>query len=664
MKYRRDIDGLRAVAVLPVVLYHAGVPGPSGGFVGVDIFFVISGFLITTIIATEIAEGRFSLVDFYERRARRILPALTAVIAATFLVGTVVLLPSELKALGQSALAATLFASNIYFNMTLDYFAQAAEFAPLLHTWSLAVEEQFYLFFPPLLMLLFAWRGARVAFWMVCGLSALSLLAAVVLLPLKPDMVFYQIFFRAWELGAGALLAMAARPAPSSRILRETLATAAFAAILVAIFFYTAQTPFPGLAALLPVLGAAALIHVGAKGGGSWVTTLLSHPAFVGIGLISYSLYLWHWPVLAYLRILEGVAHLPLWLGLAAALVSVALAWLSWRFVERPFRAKPPGGLGRPAIFGMSAAAMLAAIGVGGVLHQSGGLPARLPASAVAIANVAQDRNPMRADCINKIPDEGLCKIGAPDGAEGKAGFLLWGDSHADAIAPGIDQAAARLGQSGLYAAHRACPPVPAIQRQPEDRPCTRFNAAVADMLAQRSDLPLVILSARWPLSVEGTRYAVEGGGEIRIAMPEASESYTDNAAVFDAGLRQAVADILATGRQVVLLGPVPEVPWDVPAALSRNALLGVSDDKTFDAALHQTRVARSEEMLRAIAAEFDAVRYLPLSDLFCDPKVCAVTGPDGLPLYTDDDHVSSTAARSFLAQRLSDIWRPEAPTH
>jgi len=292
MQYRRDIDGLRSIAVVPVVLFHAGLPGFSGGFIGVDVFFVISGFLITTIVAREIGERRFSLLSFYERRARRILPALAAVLAISLAFGSILLMPTELLRLGRSAAATVLFASNIHFARSLDYFAPTAELEPLLHTWSLAVEEQFYLFFPPLLIGL-AWLGqSRRMLTAVVVLSALSLAASVAALDWKPDWVFYIIVFRAWELGAGAILALAATAPPQGRALREALGIGGLLAILVPVAIYTNATRFPGLAALPPVLGATVLIWVGREGEGSLANRLLALRPLVAIGLISYSLYL------------------------------------------------------------------------------------------------------------------------------------------------------------------------------------------------------------------------------------------------------------------------------------------------------------------------------------------------------------------------------------
>lgn len=660
MSYRPDIDGLRAVAVLPVVLYHAGVYGPSGGYVGVDVFFVISGFLITSIVAGEIAQGRFSLVNFYERRARRILPALVAVIVATFMASWFILLPKELQDLGASALAAALFVSNIYFALTLDYFARAAEFAPLLHTWSLAVEEQFYLFFPPLLMLLFAWRGRHAALWTVAILSLVSLAAAQAALPFKPDWVFYLILSRAWELGVGAALALAALSAPRSRIIREVLGALGLAAILLPVFLYDTSTPFPGLAAAPPVLGAALLIHVGAHGGGSAATTLLSHRGLVWFGLISYSLYLWHWPILALLRNALDTVVLPPSAGLAAVALAIALSWLSWRYVERPFRARSTTGRQRQRILGAATASLLAMALVGGILYVSAGMPHRLPPAAIAIAAAAQDRSPRHVECFGPFPEDGPCTIGASPAGDNRRDFLFWGDSHAEAFLPGVDRAAAQAGRTGLFAAQPACPPIREMRRIPELRPCTAFNESVWALIESRQDLPLIILAARWPLSVEGTRYSVEGGGTVRLQWagpPHKHPPQSDNATIFEAGLRLTLARLRAMGRTVVLLGPVPEFDWDIPSVASRASFIGRQAPKLLDAKKAAARTARTEDILRRIADSEQDVRYIPLSDLFCDDRVCRSVGPDGLPYYRDDDHLTRQAAEDLLPPRLAEIW-------
>lgn len=660
MKYRPDIDGLRAVAVLPVVFYHAGFSGPSGGFIGVDVFFVISGFLITSIVAGEIAEGRFSLISFYERRARRILPALTVVILASFAVGWFVLLPIEMQNLGHSAIATGFFLSNVYFLLTLDYFAQAAEFAPLLHTWSLAVEEQFYLFFPPLLMLL-AWMRWRRSLSVVVGLSLLSFVAAVIVLPFKPDWVFYLIVFRAWELGVGAILALASFHPPKTRASREGLALAGLSAIVIPIFMFSSATPFPAAAALPPVIGAALLIWIGAKGGGSLVNSLLAHRALVWVGLVSYSLYLWHWPILAFLRIVLDSAVLPAEIAIFAVVMSVAMAWLSYHFVERPFRAHPSKGFGRPAILSASALSLTIVVGAGLIMHLTEGLPARLQTNVTTIAAFTKDMSDRRSECFGRAPHEGLCAIGAVSDEDASIDFLFWGDSHAETAMPGMDRAASFAGENGVFAGRLACPPILGIQRFPGGEGCTAFNESVLSWLSSRKDVPLVILGARWTLSVEGTRYRGEGGSGVNLEWIGGSATHSgrsDNASLVEAGLQLTIAKIVATGRRVILLGPVPEIGQNVPMVHARHALMGLSTIQSVTREDYNARASRTERILSQLANDLEAVTYFPLSDLFCDVDQCQSTSVDGLPLYVDDNHINQTTSLSLLAPRLVDIWK------
>lgn len=670
MQYRRDIDGLRAVAVLPVVLFHANLPGLSGGFVGVDVFFVISGFLITSIITREMETGRFSLWTFYERRARRILPALTVVMLATLAVGALILLPSEFADLGRSTLATALFASNMYFMAVLDYFGPAAEYTPLLHSWSLAVEEQFYLFFPPLLALVLARGPRRRAFWLLLVLSGGSLGAAIYVLPAKPEWVFYALPFRAWELGAGALLALGTWPRIPHAAVRNGLGIAALLAILGPVFLYTHHTAFPGLAAVPPVLGACVLIYLGFAPAASdaaspqasalpLATRLLSHPALVGIGLISYSLYLWHWPVMAYGRLLLGRATLPLGVGMVTVVLSLGLAWLSCRYIERPFRGTSGVLPKRNQAFWGAGVTLLLLIALGAGLHLSRGLPTRMPASSVAFYAAKEDRNPRRPECFNQSDDAPLCTLGAPRAPDQPQDFLFWGDSHADAIMPGLTRAAHISGQSGLFAGHPACLPVRELRRQPENKSCSTHNAKIWQLLETRTDLPLVILSARWSLSAEGSRYQGETGADVVLDWAGTSAPPTaghTNAELLQAGLVATVSAIQATGRKVVILGPVPEIGWDVPTRLARSALLGLPAPHAPSRADFEARSQRTTSVLAHVAAQTGA-RYVPLDDVFCTDTRCQIQSPDGQLLYVDDDHISRFAAETLLPARLITLW-------
>ena len=338
MKYRAEIDGLRALAVLPVILFHAGFESFSGGFVGVDVFFVISGYLITTIIISEMAKGNFSIVNFYERRARRILPAMFFVIAVSLPFAWFWLGPSDLKDFGQSLVAVSTFSSNILFWRESGYFDTVAELKPLLHTWSLAVEEQYYVIFPIFLML--TWRlGVQ---WVV------TLLAIIFLLSLSlaqwgaynnPFAAFFLLPTRGWELLVGVFAAFYLKYNThlKSQPLNQFLSLLGFSMIAYSIIVFNKTTPFPGLHALIPTLGTGLLILCAVPK--TFIHSLLSMKSIVGIGLISYSAYLWHQPLLAFARH-RLLGEVPDLLLIVLCITSLVMAWFSWHFVEKPFRHK------------------------------------------------------------------------------------------------------------------------------------------------------------------------------------------------------------------------------------------------------------------------------------------------------------------------------------
>ena len=372
LQYRKEIDGLRAIAVFPVVLFHAGFQAFSGGFVGVDVFFVISGYLITSIILADKATGSFCLRRFYERRARRILPPLFLVMFVCIPFAFLWMLPDNLKSFGQSLTATSLFANNILLSLTSDYFGLEAEFKPLLHTWSLGVEEQYYLFFP-ILMMLFWHKGKRFLLCLLALLAVASFCVAEVNVFISPEAAFYQASSRAWELLVGALIACYLffydnpQKVAFHRFTCEFGGIIGIGLIAFAVFGYGKATPFPGFYALIPVVGTGLIILCATNQ--SYVGRLLGHRAFVGLGLISYSLYLWHQPLLAFGR-LNNLDEPDGGFLMGLIFLALAFAFLSWKYVEKPFRR---GSVGRHTLYFSAVIATLSMSTLGYFIHSRSG---------------------------------------------------------------------------------------------------------------------------------------------------------------------------------------------------------------------------------------------------------------------------------------------------
>ena len=440
MKYRTEIDGLRALAVIPVILFHAGFESFSGGFVGVDVFFVISGYLITTILIEDIENKRFSIVNFYERRARRILPALFFVMLVCIPFAWMWMLPSQMKDFSQSLVAVSMFASNILFWRESGYFAAAAEEKPLLHTWSLAVEEQYYVLFP--IFLILAWRfGKNRVFWMIVVMAAISLLLSEWGWRNSATANFYLAPTRAWELFAGSIAAFIVQKQGVKK--NDLLALVGLAAIIFSIFFYDETTPFPSVFALIPVLGVVLLVLYADKE--TFAGKLLSTKGLVGIGLISYSAYLWHQPLFAFAKlILLGETTEELMLNLA--IFSLVLGYFSWRFVERPFR-KTSGKpiVSRYNLFAISILGLVLFFSVGLYGHKAKGFIERFNIPKEVLAEF---RLPMRWEgfCFYSFNDRELnvgenglrCTIGNHNL---QSRTLLFGDSYAAHWEPFLKEA-------------------------------------------------------------------------------------------------------------------------------------------------------------------------------------------------------------------------------
>lgn len=633
-RHRSEIDGLRGVAVLAVVLYHAGF-GCPGGYVGVDVFFVISGFLITSLIWQDLEQGRFTFAHFWERRARRIVPALVVVTVAVLIAGWFFLLPGDFANLGGASAAQAVFAANIHYWRDSGYFSCAAEERPLLHTWSLAVEEQFYLIVPFLFWGMFRTRVLRgragvislLAAGFICSF-AVSLYGVV----RSPEAAFFLLPTRAWELLLGALAAFLppARALPGRRGLRELFTLAGLVLILVPVLLYTPETPFPGLAALPPCLGTALVIGAngGSKGAGPTVIgAALSMRPLIFTGLISYSLYLWHWPVLAFSKY---PATAPLSLGYRAILLSLGflLAILSWKYVETPFRERK-WGASRKALFSLAGIGLATVFGCGLLCLVMRGYPQRFPMPARDLVNAKTDTAFNDQLTPEDVRAGKVIPLGARDAALRPTVFV-WGDSHALAALPAIDTFLREQGLAGRAAAHNSTAPIldwfapKKYGLGPDSIP---FNESVFSYIHDQR-IPNVILCARWPVYV--------GCAGIKPGS-------------FPASLLATIRRLVAIGSRPWILLEVPAHSFNVPKVLSLSTVF-----PTNLAAICAKPAVRNEpsaippELLTEIEAAGGGV-------IDPKPKFLDATGrhymvqSDGTVLYRDDNHLTAKGAKIML---------------
>ena len=632
--YRSDIDGLRAIAVLSVVLYHFGIGGLQGGFVGVDVFFVISGYLITGIIQSELARGEFTLARFYERRARRIFPALFVMLLVTMLAGLFVLLPSDLARLGQAATATVLFVSNALYFRQSGYFDDASDFNALLHTWSLGVEEQFYVGLPLLLMLVHRYRPQ----WLLRVIAACALLsfaACVLVQPILAKAVFFLSPFRAWELLLGSLVALGAAPQVRNGTLRAVLSVAALAALLGAIAFMRSGVDFPGWKAAIPVLSTAVLLHLGA-GGRTWVGGVLSWRPLVFVGLISYSLYLWHWPLLVLVSYRQGMAPLSSLQALGLLGLSLLLAVASYRFVEQPFRrARKQGEAAtRARVFAASGAGafLLVAIGVG--FAATHGVPQRVPPNVLALDQARLPVIPYK-ECDGKPVSmaRAECRIGA----EGNSKVtLVWGDSWAMAWAPALDEVLKREGRAGVLALRSACAPLPGVDnlKWPTG---LESNARVLEWIRQNRP-ERVYLIAAWPAWTNVT-------GGYPLQDPSGMQG---NDRIFEVAYPRTLQAIAPYVEDIVVVGPVPGAPAFLPYQL---ALVDWSGAKPPPPVSREDFVKESRNFWKVAGNPVEGVRMIHPASWFCGRSTCRYLDAGKL-LYRDGHHLSIDGAH-FAAKHL-----------
>ncbi len=647
MKYRSEVDGLRAIAVIPVILFHAGLSVLSGGFVGVDIFFVISGYLIASIIFSEIQQGNFSIINFYERRARRILPVLFFVMTCSLIAAWFWLLPEDMKDFSQSLVAVASFSSNILFMQESGYWDTANELKPLLHTWSLAVEEQFYILFPLFLLLIWKIRKHWITTFLVILLFIASLSLAHWGAYRIPISTFYLLTARAWELIIGVGIAYyffstndSNRLLLSNNKVNEIASFIGLGMIAYAVLFFDKDTPFPSLYALVPTVGAGLIILFSTSQ--TLVGRLLSTKIFVGVGLISYGAYLWHQPLLAFTRYSEvstgeGLKYILI------ALLSLPLAYISWGLVERPFRKKDK--LSRKTIFIFSFIGSVTFFLVGALGHVNNGFPERFPQS---ILNVYYTNNGSLKRCDEDIfrKSGSTCIIGAQDVAPTSA---LFGDSHSSKLTKSLGEILKKQNKSMVVYAQAWCPPLidfgtDNINKVPV---CREYMTSSFAKIMKDKKIETVVLAAEWPNYTKGIRPGTDTDQAYYTDEHSVEKSLEENYAAFTRSIDRTLNSLSEKNKKVVFITSVPEYEVNVPIALTKRYLIGEKElPQEYRVTLSEYK-KRNKEVFNALinAKESDSIAIINSSSIFCQGEYCDYHDGD-LPSYEDSNHLTYEATR------------------
>ena len=662
-EYRPEVDGLRAVAIVPVLLFHAGLSAFAGGFFGVDVFFVISGYLITAQLASSDKSGFALLGNFYHRRIRRLFPAIAIVSAVTAVIAYLIMTPSQLRPLFSSFTSTQVFLQNIYLWQNSGYWDQSLETSPLMHTWSLAVEEQFYLIFP----LLFVAKSMRNAKSVLVGVAitifVLSFLGALTRFGTSSTGAFFLLPYRAWELMAGAIVALYSvndkRFFKTKPYFSRLISNFGMTIIIIAIILGDESTRHPGLLTLLPVVGTALLIGFGREP--SLTSRLLNNKLLVAIGKLSYGLYLWHFPILALWRIdkgteLDGVETT------AAMVLTFVCSYLMWKFAETPFRDRVRTRNKYVAIVATTGFVALVSIGLVGQNTVFG----KKSNSELALLE-AQAKIPTELDNWIEIDFESPISGGSIGVTERKSPMgdvVLLGDSHAGALKDSLSAELERLNLSGVAFIRAGCPPVSnVIMDPPEKFNCTDFNQII-DIVLKDTFVTDVILLSRWTFYAEGTRYTNykgyrEDGYEVKFSAPEKKFTSDEERITYLGDQIKLTIDRLeSTGKRVHLIYPLPELGWDPISYAKRFIDQGLSWHQKLDIPYgdHLERSRRAVEQLDR-AASPTTFKVDP-ADIFCNRQITnwCVASLDNTLFYGDNDHLNENGNRllaSFVGREL-----------
>ena len=638
MNYRAEIDGLRALAVVPVILFHAGFDWFKGGYVGVDIFFVISGYLITTIIISEMTDGKFSIVNFYERRARRLLPALFFVMTACLPFAWLWLSPNDLKEFGQSLVAVSTFSSNILFWLQSGYFDTAAELKPLLHTWSLAVEEQYYIIFPVFLML--TWKlGIKwililltIAFFISIGIAQWGAYNS-------PPAAFYLLPTRGWELliGVFAAIYLKYNVHIKSIYINQILSLVGFTMIMFSIIVFDKTTPFPSFYTLVPTIGTLLLILCSVPK--TFIHRLLTLKFLVGIGLISYSAYLWHQPILAFAKnralFIDDLSNI--WL-ISLCLLSFMLAWISWKFIEKPFRNKQK--IKRQKIFLYSLIFISIYISIGQFINFNHGFKNRFP-DLHTTANIAMYDE--KGNCFGR--SEGFCNL-----TDSRKKIFVVGDSTTEAIAHSLNNIATEFAIVPISAPH--CILIEnydLVKRNIKQKNCTAEVAAYKIKILEMSDSPIIIYGGMFSSALTGKSVT---SFERKKTSEKSFEPSGKNLPGLENSLKETIYKLAAIKNSQVFV--IESFEYGVNAA--RANFLGYSNEELQikKSKLEELHIA-GNKMINSMNVA-DNITIINSLQYFCKDSFCYPVSTNGELFFEDGVHPTPTLANLLAVQIVNEI--------
>lgn len=664
MKYRAEIDGLRALAIIPVILFHADFSFIPGGYIGVDIFFVISGYLITTIILAEKEQGKFSIINFYERRTRRILPPLFFVMFASLFPAWLFLIPKDLKDFAQSLVSTSSFSSNILFWLETGYWERGNELKPLLHTWSLAVEEQYYILFPIFLMVM--WKFSRP--WILGSLvliTIISLLLTQAVVYNYPTAAFFLLPTRAWELAIGAIIAFyllyrkpTMRKIVANKIVDEILGLTGLLMIIGATLVFNKNILFPSFYTLIPTLGTGLIIIFSSPN--TLIGRFLAFKPIVGIGLISYSTYLWHQPLFAFARHSQSPEPDTL-LYTALIFASFVCGYLSWRFIERPFRNK--NAVSRKVIFSFSAVCATVFIAIGIVGDLNNGFPERFKLSQSIKSDFVHYQPPCEGGFQGNVRTLDACILGNTT-SDQRIDFAVLGDSHARALLPAFDTIAQSIASKYVYMGTDACLPLLGVDIRKgnyENGVCDSFAASQFNYV-KANDIDKIFLVARWTMYVDGD---YKDKDAFFLVDNERTELTKENSqAVFISAVKRTLNEYQNIGVHVYIVEQIPQQNIDIKSLYYKLSNFDFTESEFNNFILEQSIPRDKSNNLQAFTrdtfkqyAKNNHVTTINLDSDYCDDHVCNI-GDINHSIYKDYTHLSIYGA-NMSVDKLKSYLQP-----